>query len=134
MNYNHAIKLALKKKKWGQTIDLEWRIAEVEDAFLLGKEETTWSSQTKIRVLNIPGQLLDTKIIWSVYCLLKCAALQITLGSARTLQGLSYIEIPLYPIFNDRMWKTIKPGWHRKRFAGRAMQATPSYCRTQLTP
>jgi len=36
MNYNHAIKLALKKKRWGQTINLQQRIAEAEDAFLLG--------------------------------------------------------------------------------------------------
>lgn len=86
----------------------------------------------KIRVLNIPGELLDTKMIWFVYCLLRCAALQITLDSAWTLQGLSYIEGWVQWYFNDRMWKTTKPGWSRDRFAGRAMQATLSCFRTEL--
>lgn len=86
----------------------------------------------KIRVLNIPGELLDTKMIWFVYCLLRCAALQITLDSAWTLQGLSYIEGWVQWYFNDRMWKTTKPGWSWGRFAGRAMQATLSCFRTEL--
>lgn len=64
----------------------------------------------KIRVLNIPGELLDTKMIRFVCCLLRCAALQITLDSARTLQGLSYIEGWVQWYFNDRMWKITKPG------------------------
>lgn len=86
----------------------------------------------KIRVLNIPGELLDTKMIWFVYCLLRRAALQITLDRARTHQGLSYIEGWVQWYFNDRMWKTTKPGWSWERFAGRAMQASLSCFRTEL--
>jgi len=41
----------------------------------------------KIRVLNIPGELLDTKMIRFLYCLFRCAALQITLGSAWPTSG-----------------------------------------------
>lgn len=87
----------------------------------------------KIRVLHIPGELLDTKMIWFVHCPHRCAALQNTLDSTWTLQRPSQIEGWVQWDFNGRMWRTIQLGWYWNRFSGRATRAGHSLHLKQVT-
>lgn len=127
MNYNHAIKLA--HQKWGQNSCwmLSWRCIPVR---IRGNN---LEQSTKLGYLGYQ-ESFQIAGWYGWYSLPRYAALQISTDNACTLQGLAHIEGWVKSYFNHMMQKIVKPGWYWRRFAGRAVWATPSYSRGQLTP